>query len=73
MSEKEKLAMLEEVLDMDEGSLQPDMILDDLDEYDSLTKLSIIVLIEDNFGKRLNAKDFKEFRIVSDILKVMEE
>ena len=33
MDEKEKLALLEETFDVDEGSLAPDMVLEDIDEY----------------------------------------
>lgn len=34
MSEKEKLALLEETLDLDEGTLAPEMMLSDIEEYD---------------------------------------
>ena len=72
MSEQEKLALLEETLEMDEGTLKPDMELDDIEEYDSLAKLSIIVMIEDEFDKKLKTADFANFKKVSDILAIME-
>ncbi|WP_022765826.1 acyl carrier protein [Butyrivibrio sp. XPD2006] len=72
MSESEKLKLLEEAMEMDEGSLKPELVLDEIEEYDSLTKLAIIVLIEDEFGKKLSASDFKGFTTVADILSVME-
>ena len=47
MDIKEKLSMLEETLDLEEGALAPDMELADIDEYDSMAKLSLIVLMSD--------------------------
>ena len=71
MSEKEKLILLEKTLEVEEGTLKPDTILDDIAEYDSLTKLSIMVMLEDDFGKKLSANDFKGFHTVKDLLEVM--
>ncbi len=73
MTEKEKLAMLEDVLDAEEGSLSPDMSLDEVDEYDSMTKLSIVVMMEDEFDKKITADDVRAFRTVGDILALMEK
>ena len=71
MSDKEKLAMLEETFDVDEGTLSADMELDGIEEYDSMTKLSLIVMIEEEFGKKLSGAEIKEFKIVQDILNIM--
>ncbi len=71
MSEKEKLALLEETFDIDEGALNPDMLLDDIDEYDSMTKLSLIVMVEENFGKKLSGAEIRSFETVQDILDIM--
>lgn len=71
MGEKEKLALLEETFDVDEGALNPEMLLDDIDEYDSMTKLSLIVMVEEEFGKKLTGAEIKEFKTVQDILNVM--
>ena len=73
MSENEKLALLEKTMDMDEGTLKPEMNLDDVVEYDSLATLSIMVMIEDEFGKKLGASDFKNFKTVNDILSIMNK
>ena len=72
MTEQEKIKLLEETLEMDNGSLSSEMILDELDEYDSLAKLSLIVMAEDNFGVKLQAKDIKRFVTVQDILDIMK-
>lgn len=72
MTEQEKLALLEETFDMDEGSLSPEMELADIEEYDSMTKLSLIVMVEEECGKKLSGAEIKEFKTVKDILNVME-
>lgn len=43
MTEREKLALLEDMLELDEGTLTMDTALTDVDEYDSMAKLSLIV------------------------------
>ena len=72
MTELEKIALLEETLDADEGSLTLEMSLEDIDEYDSMSKLSIIVMMEDEFGITLTSADFKGFKTVGDIINVMK-
>ena len=73
MTEQEKLALLEETIEADEGSLKPEMDLEGVEEYDSLAKLSIIVMMEDNFGRKLTANEVRSFKTVGDILKCMEK
>lgn len=71
MELKEKIALLEETFDVDEGTLKPEMDLESIEEYDSMTKLSLIVMVEDEFGKKLTGEDIKQFKKVQDILNVM--
>ena len=73
MTEQEKLALLEETFDMDEGTLSPEIELADIEEYDSMTKLSLIVMAEDEFGKKLSGGEIKTFKTVKDILDIMEK
>ena len=72
MSNEEKLAMLEEAFDMDEGSLAADMLLADIEEFDSIAKLSLIVLMDDEFGKTIKSDDIKALETIQDILDIME-
>ncbi len=73
MSEREKLAMLEEMLELDEGTLEADTALDDIDEYDSMAKLSLIVLMEDEFGVKLTGDMIRGFETVGDIVNLMNK
>ena len=71
MTTKEKLALLEDMFEMDEGTLDPAAELSDLDEWDSMAKLSLIVLMDDECGKELKSDDIKKFNTVQDILDFM--
>lgn len=71
MSNEEKLSLLEETLEMDSGSLSPETNLVDVAEYDSLAKLSLIVLCDEEFSKTLTGEQIQEFKTVQDILDYM--
>jgi acyl carrier protein len=71
MTNEEKLRLIEETLELDEGSLKPEMELTEIAEYDSMGKLSIIVMMDDEIGKKLTGEDIQEFTTVQDILDFM--
>lgn len=73
MSEREKLALLEDLFELEEGDITSDMLLDDIEEYDSMTRLSLIVMMEDEFGVKLTATDVANLKSVGDILAKMEK
>lgn len=72
MSTEEKLALLEETFEADEGTIKADMSLSDVEEWDSMSKLSLIVMMEDEFGKKLNGNDIRGLESVQDILELMQ-
>ena len=71
MTDQEKITMLEETWELDEGTLAINTALADVDEYDSMAKLSLIVLMDDEFGVKLTGDVIKGFETVGDILKLM--
>lgn len=71
MTNEEKIAMLEEVLELDGGSLKPEMNLNEIAEYDSMAKLSLIVMMDEECGKKLTGEQIREFKTVQDILDFM--
>ena len=73
MTNQEKIARLEETLEIDEGTLTEDTLLEDVDEYDSMAKLSLIVMMDDEFAVKLTGDMIKGFQTVGDILAVMEK
>lgn len=73
MTIKEKLALLEDLFEMDSGSLRPENALECIEGWDSLTKLSLMVLIKNNFEKIITSEEIKGLKTVQDVLDVMEE
>ncbi len=53
MEERVKLALLEDMMDLDEGELNADTNLAELDSWDSMAKLSLIVLMDEEFSVKL--------------------
>ena len=72
MKLEEKIALLEDMLELDGGTLKPETVLADIDEYDSMAKLSLIVLMDDEFGKKLAGEQIRVFKTVQDILDFMD-
>ena len=71
MTNEEKIAMLEDVLELDGGTLKPETELSSIEEYDSMAKLSLIVLMDDEFDKKLTGEQIREFKTVKDVLDFM--
>lgn len=67
MSEQDKIAKLEDMMDLDEGDLSADTQLADLEEWDSMSKLSLVVLAKKDYGKDLAVEDVRSFKTVGDI------
>lgn len=72
MELKERLALIEEALDTEEGALTPETALDDVDSWDSIAALSLIAMMDDNFGKTLSGSEIRTLATVGDILAYME-
>ena len=56
---------------MESGELDVNAKLSELDEWDSMAKLSLIVLMDDECGKQLTGDDIKTFETVQDIINFM--
>ena len=61
------------MLELESGALAPETELSSIDEYDSMAKLSLIVLMDDEFSKKLTGEQIREFKTVQDILNFMGE
>lgn len=72
MDNKEIIAKLEEeVLELDEGTLELSTELLSLEEWDSLSKLSLMAWARKELGITLTAQQIKEFVTVEDICKAL--
>ena len=72
MTIEEKIELLADAFDLDAEEITPDMELDEMEDWNSLTKLSIIVMFDDEFNKKITSDDIKKFTTIDYILKTME-
>lgn len=69
--EDKKLTLIAELLE--EGSVKPNDSLSSFPIWDSMTSLSLIVLLEEQFNKTdIDADTLSELKTVNDILKLIE-
>lgn len=72
MTVQEKIRLLEEMMELEQGTLEENTELADLDQWDSMAKLSLMALVDEKFDKRLTGEQIRSFRTVRDILECME-
>ena len=72
MNVEEKMTLLEELFEVEPGELSEKMILEDFEEWDSMLRMSLIVLMEDIFGKKVTRKEVMEYKTIGDIMSAME-
>lgn len=72
MTNEEKIELLaDEVFDVDVTDVTPETVLDESDFWDSMSKLSLISVVDTNFKKMLKGEDIKNLKTVQDILNLM--
>ena len=71
MTDEKKLELLADTFDCDVEDLSADMVLEELENWDSMTKLSLIVLMDDECGKTLTSDKIKTFKTVGDVMAFM--
>ena len=71
MSKEKLIKKLEEILEMEEGELEETTLLEDVEEWDSLAKLSLIAFVKKEFSISLTANQIKEFKTVADICNML--
>lgn len=72
MNLKDKLNLLEEVLDIEKDTLTENTILEETEEWDSIAIISVIAMFDSDFGKEVSPDDIKNAKIVRDITDLME-
>ncbi|MFR0847245.1 MAG: phosphopantetheine-binding protein [Eubacterium sp.] len=66
MSLEEKLELLEDIMDYDDA-LKPEMVLADLEEWDSLSTLALAAKVRELYGTNLTSDQILQFETVQDI------
>ncbi len=71
MENEKKLELLAELFEVDQSELTCTTALEDLSSWDSMTKLSLIVMMEDACCKKLSGDTIREFHTIGDIMDYM--
>jgi acyl carrier protein len=71
MTNKEKLDLLEKVLDIEEGTLNEGMYLADIAEWDSMAVILLIAMLDSKFGRAITSREIRGFTKVKNILDIM--
>lgn len=66
VSLEEKLELLEDIMDYDDA-LKPEMVLADLEEWDSLSTLTLAAKVRELYGTNLTSDQILQFETVQDI------
>jgi acyl carrier protein len=69
VTEAEKIAIIENTIETE--NLTADTALGDIDTWDSLARLSILIMFDQKFGKNVEAEALASFVTVGDILNEM--
>jgi len=72
MTDKEKIALLEDTLELDENSINEKTMLSEIEEWDSMAILMLINLADVKFKKKLAMAQIREFKTIGDILKFLD-
>lgn len=72
MTVKEKINLLEELLLINEGTLDQNTQLSNISEWDSMAIISTIAMFDSVFNKDIKSTEIKKFKTVKDIIDKME-
>ena len=68
----EELKKIEEILDVEENTISEETELASLEEWDSVAKLSLTIMLEEDYGKKMTSEDLKNHKTVKMILDLMK-
>jgi acyl carrier protein len=66
--EKKLFTELEDILELELGTIKESDVLRDFDHWDSMANLSVIAMLDDSFGFVIDSKDFKNLITVEDLI-----
>lgn len=72
MTTAEKISIIENCMDMDEGSLSIDSQLSNYEEWDSLTALTLIATVSETVGQDISGYELKKAKTVADIVDLIK-
>lgn len=73
MTIQEKLQIIADALGTETTNVQPGVLLEDIEEWDSMGVISVISMLDKMFGVNLNMNEIAALRSIDDILEYMKE
>lgn len=73
MSKEDIIRLIENCMDFEEGTLHPEDMLADFEEWDSLSALAIIAAVDESFHKRITGEELKKVKTVSELVKLINK
>lgn len=65
--------IIAQILKVSPDEVEPDMVIGDLDEWDSMHHIMILAALEKEFGIKFDKSDLSELEDVSDIIALVKE
>lgn len=72
MENSKKIELLADLFEVEPAEISEEIILEDFEQWDSMSKLSLIVLMDDEFGKKLSGEQIRTFKTIKDIINFMD-
>jgi len=73
MDKQERIKLMEEVMDLEEGTLSEGDELSSYEEWDSLSVLAFMSTLTSKFHKHVKPQEIKRLVTVADAINLMEE
>lgn len=72
MTREEKIEMIADILEMDDADIKEEMILEELETWDSVAVLSVISVINEKFDRYPSAEEISAYKTVQDLMDAFE-
>ena len=69
--EEKLINALAEALDIDAGEINVEDSFRDYESYGSLTELSVLAMLDSDFGIEIEMKDFNRYKTVGDLVSLV--
>lgn len=73
MTREEKIEIIADVLEIEADEVLEDVVLDELETWDSVAVLSVIAVMNDEFNRFPLAEEIKSYKTIKDLMDAMQE
>lgn len=72
MTREEKIETIADILEMEEKEINEDIVLDEVETWDSVAVLSVISVINEKFDRFPLAEEIRAYKTVRDLMGALE-